>query len=44
MKKCNNISNDYVQTLDHQLELMMHDAENGIKNPIDLKILKSTID
>lgn len=44
LKKCNNISNDYVQTLDHQLELMMHDAENGIKNPIDLKILKSTID
>ncbi|WP_405351930.1 DUF2254 domain-containing protein [Nonlabens sp. Asnod3-H03] len=44
LKKCKNLSNDNKAALDHQLKLMMHDAENGIKNPADLKILKSTID
>ncbi|GAL76404.1 hypothetical protein JCM19275_813 [Nonlabens ulvanivorans] len=44
LKKCKNLSNNNKAALDHQLKLMMQDAENGIKNPADLKILKSTID
>ncbi|EAS19625.1 conserved hypothetical protein [Flavobacteria bacterium BBFL7] len=44
LKKSKHYKNDYANSLDQQLELMMQDAENEIRNPKDLEILKSAID
>ncbi|MGJ8685632.1 MAG: DUF2254 domain-containing protein [Nonlabens sp.] len=43
LKACKCVDPDYQSTLDHQLELMMQDAERDIKNPNDFKILQSLV-
>lgn len=44
LKKCKHNNSEYSNTLNNQLELMMNDAEQEIKNPKDLEILKNSID
>lgn len=44
LKKCKHNNSEYSNILNNQLELMMNDAEQEIKNPKDLEILKNSID